>query len=141
MNEQEFWASFQPSLDRPGCLVWTRHKDMKGYGHVRYKGKQRRVPRLVWTLKKGDIPPGMCVLHTCDNPPCGEIGHLWLGTIADNNKDSSLKGRRKGIDKLTHLQVDVIRAVYPLFAQKALAKAFGVTPANISCIILNKSWL
>jgi hypothetical protein len=47
----------------------------------------------MWELAHGPIPPGMCVLHTCDTPACVEIGHLWLGTHHDNALDRSQKGR------------------------------------------------
>lgn len=84
-----------------GCLEWTGATNTKGYGHIRYERKVVRTHRLAWKLAKGPIPPGIKVLHHCDNPPCCETdptegypeGHLFLGTTADNQADMSAKGR------------------------------------------------
>lgn len=60
-------------------------------------GQKWRVTRLVWTEKKGPIPMGLSVLHTCDNPKCIKLEHLFLGTEADNTQDMMRKGRHKFI--------------------------------------------
>lgn len=49
--------------------------------------------RVMWEWLMGPVPKGMCVLHHCDNPPCVRLGHLFLGTRADNNRDMWAKGR------------------------------------------------
>ena len=36
--------------------------------------------RWVWEQVNGPIPPGMVVMHRCDNPPCFRLDHLMLGT-------------------------------------------------------------
>lgn len=78
------------------CLVWTGATTKQGYGHMKVDGKTITVHRLTWLLNKGEIPPGMCVLHTCDNPPCCNPDHLFLGTDLDNKRDAMGKGRRMG---------------------------------------------
>ena len=77
-----------------GCLEWTRGRFDKGYGSFRYHGKQWRTHRLVWTLERRPIPPGVNILHRCDNPPCGDITHLFDGTQLDNMRDMYAKGRQ-----------------------------------------------
>jgi hypothetical protein len=52
--------------------------------------------RLAYTFTFGEIPDGLGVLHTCDNPPCCNPNHLWLGTQLENIADRHSKGRSKG---------------------------------------------
>lgn len=67
--------------------------DGKGYGTMCYRGKATRSHRLAWLLWKWPIPGDKWVLHRCDNPPCCNPDHLFLGTQTDNNKDMAAKGR------------------------------------------------
>jgi len=92
-----------------GCLEWQRATNASGYGAIGVSGKTVGTHRVAWVLANGPIPPGMDVLHHCDNPPCCETdpseaypdGHLFLGTQADNNADMSTKGRNHE-QKKTH---------------------------------------
>jgi len=83
-----------PGIPTP-CLVWTGARTKFGYGNIRYQGRVVLIHRLVWELRNGPIPPGMHVLHRCDNPPCWAEGHHWLGTNAENTADRQRKGRFK----------------------------------------------
>lgn len=73
------------------CLVWTGRVDEKGYG--RTGSRNGGAHRAAWIAANGAIPRGVCVLHRCDNPPCVNVAHLFLGTVADNNRDRHAKGR------------------------------------------------
>lgn len=83
-----------------GCLEWTRFIDKAGYGRVRYDGESGYLHRFVWEQAHGEIPKGLVVRHTCDNPCCGNLKHLVLGTQADNIQDREERGRgRNGINR------------------------------------------
>lgn len=84
-----------------GCLLWAAGSNKDGYGQIKIGGRGGRTTlahRVAWELVNGPIPPGMDVLHHCDNPACvraepGDRGHLFLGTNADNAADRDAKGR------------------------------------------------
>ena len=80
-----------------GCRIWTGGtlKD-GGYGRVRFAGKDARAHRVAWILANGPIPTGLVVCHACDNPPCVNVEHLFLGTHDDNMADMVAKGRGAG---------------------------------------------
>lgn len=101
--------------------------------------------RLIWIETNGPIPEGLCVCHRCDNPPCCNPAHLFLGTKKDNTQDALRKGRlytARGEDnansKLTRNDVRDIRASHD--TQQRLADRFGVSPTLIWLIRQRRAW-
>ena len=80
------------------CWIWTAALDKDGYGVFRYKNKEKykyKAHRFSYEFFIGEIPKGKLVCHTCDNPPCVNPYHLFLGTRKDNTQDMLKKGRSK----------------------------------------------
>lgn len=80
-----------------GCINWIGATSRGGYGTYKYEGKYQVATRVIWQLHNGSITQGLFVLHSCDNPHCVNLQHLFLGTQVDNAQDMITKGRsRKG---------------------------------------------
>jgi hypothetical protein len=88
----------------------------------------------------------MKICHHCDNPPCREITHLFLGTNRDNLHDMAVKGRstwgtRNNTTRLTPAQVAEIRLALAAGAkQRDLGRQYGVCKSTIGCIARSESW-
>lgn len=78
------------------CVEWQGARTDSGYGHFGRGGKTWLVHRAVYEAIYGPIPDGLFVLHACDNPPCYNLEHLFLGTAGDNIRDAVAKGRFVG---------------------------------------------
>ena len=93
--EQRFWAMVEKSDLPNACWLWTGHKTKDGYGklYMQSFGYQIYTHRISYMLAYGSIPIGFHVLHRCDNPPCCNPSHLFLGTQQDNMRDREAKGR------------------------------------------------
>jgi hypothetical protein len=104
-NTARFWARVAKG---DGCWSWTGGTNRNGYGTLHMGGHTIRKPwrahRFSWVLHNGPIPDGLWVLHKCDNPPCCNPAHLFLGDRRANMLDAAAKGRicNVGRSRLTH---------------------------------------
>ena len=83
------------------CWIWIAGKNLDGYGRMRINNKKYSAHRVSYTLHKGEIPNGLYICHTCDNPSCVNPEHLWAGTAQDNCLDKAKK-KRHPKQKVTH---------------------------------------
>lgn len=130
------------------CWEWKGPRHPQGYGRTKYGGRTVSAHRLAFMFSVGPIPAEMDVCHRCDNPPCCNPAHLFLGDHAANMADMKTKGRAKsgspkGEDhpqaKLSDADVREIRDRYRAGArQGVLASDFGVSQAYISRLVSGK---
>ena len=153
-----FWARVSKS---DGCWLWGGSTVGKGYGRV-YMGYQskRRGPdgrlhadtelahRFSYIVHFGPVPDGMIVCHTCDNPPCVNPSHLFLGTNGDNVRDMYAKGRggyrgspgeSNSHAKLQASDVYAMRARYRVLVN-SLADEYAVTRSLVRQILRGEVW-
>lgn len=143
-----------------GCWVWTGDHHRMGYGRIWERtpeGRQRirRAHHVSFEMMVGPIPPGMNVLHRCDNPPCVRPDHLFLGTHLDNMRDMVAKGRRRGGMRRGHRLPGARNARRKLTAKQVvairhraasgerildLAREHGFTYTGLKAVVDRKTW-
>lgn len=96
---ERFWQRLQKT--ETDCWVWPGPVNAGGYGLIKVKRRHLVTHRYAYQHSHGEIPDGMKVLHRCDNPPCCNPAHLFLGTQADNLDDMRRKGRAVYPEKKT----------------------------------------
>jgi hypothetical protein len=129
------------------CWEWTASLNAGGYGQITIGLRPHHAMRVSYSLYVGDIPPGMCVCHRCDNRKCVNPSHLFIGTVAENNADMRKKGRQRGgpgnpargmslpQTKLSDEQILEIRSATGSLRQ--LGAIYGVS-GSLICRIKNK---
>lgn len=144
---EEFLLELVPNGE---CLEWPHlcaKKPPQNYGLTAHNKKAVLTHRLVFTLKYGPIPPGMLVLHSCDNPPCCNLAHLRLGTDRDNADDRIARGRSKGRCQVGERnwrarlsEEEAMEILLSTEPRSVLAQRYGVGLTQISNIKCDYGW-
>lgn len=160
--EERFWEKVDkngpvhPAL-KTACWLWAAYTDTFGYGMVRGVGKSPiQSHRASWHIHNGEIRGGLWVLHKCDNPPCVNPHHLFLGTPKDNSQDMVTKGRHVTIadcscmlrgenNPASKLTAEVVKEARRLHAAggvsgRELARRYGVSQATMGHALARKTW-
>lgn len=97
---ERFWSKVDKS---PGhgpqgdCWLWMGAVNDNDYGKLTANGSSAyRAHRFSYEIANGPLEKAVCVLHRCDMRRCVRPDHLFVGTRADNNRDTARKGRSRG---------------------------------------------
>lgn len=159
-DKERFFSKIPTTTTDGGCLEWKGGRVKLGYGQFKIKGKLFCAHRVAHFLATGIDPLELCVCHSCDNPPCVNPAHLWLGTVHENNRDRNEKGRSNPnsgdthyfrlrpecvprgeahtLAKLTASDIPIIRA--DSRPRRVVAAEYGVAESLISRIRRRESW-
>ena len=136
------WTERLVRPDLGPCWEWNGLLDRRGYGRVWDGTRVAAAHRASYETWAGPIGPDDLACHRCDNPPCVNPAHLFLGTDADNARDMvqklrSCNGENRPQHKLTDVQVARLRASYTgaRGEQAALARQYGVVPSYVSVLV------
>lgn len=141
-----FLSHLKPAPEDGDCWEWQGYRDGRGYGRFQAFGRVYLAHRIAiaWI---GKVDPGQnLVCHRCDNPPCCNPSHLFVGSHADNAADASAKGRvvpsrgeASGKAKLTAVQAaEILQDKFSTNAE--LARKYGVTASHISHMKSGVRW-
>lgn len=145
-EEDRFWWY---AVKKDGCWEWTGETNPRGYGRLKVDGYRRvQAHRFSYEIHKGAIPEGMLVLHKCDNPPCTNPDHLFLGTTQDNTDDMIRKGRKIVIrgNNLPQAKIndesvrDIRSRCSKGESQKSVALHYGLSQSSVSLIVNRINW-
>jgi hypothetical protein len=141
-----FWAKIVRGTPDE-CWLWTHCRNRAGYGRVRFSGCTRLAHRVAYEITFDLVdPPHLFVLHRCDNPPCVNPSHLFVGTHHDNMRDMRAKGRslvgeRQPASRLTTADVQDIRQRRAAGQTlEAIGLLYGVSLSNVHFICTRKHW-
>lgn len=134
------------------CWEWQGHKNsISGYGlfEITVDGQRHAIAahRASYELFNGPITEGLFVLHKCDNRPCINPDHLFVGTQTENmidcvNKKRHSFGERNGLTKLSDKKVMHIKILLKdkKLTFKEIAAKFGVDATTVFKIKKGKTW-
>jgi len=130
------------------CIEFTGHRDECGYGRISRDEKLVRLHRAVWQEANGEIPEKQEICHTCDNPACINVNHLYAGTHKQNMGDMIARNRRRSFKgglspsaKLHETDIPVIRKRIANGEEcYAIARDYGVKGESILHIRHNRTW-
>lgn len=137
------WMLAEKTYIKPsGCWYWGGNRNEKGYGLLEVRGVIYRIHRIVYEHCVGEVSESDLVLHHCDNPPCCNPSHLYIGDHRDNILDCVRRNRHPA----SILNEEMVREIRNRStgssrqSAKRLAEIFGVSVDAIQDVLTRRTW-
>lgn len=134
------------------CWPWLASTKGGPHGYGQFyirKGVPVTASRVALALQGYVLTHELVACHRCDNPPCVNPAHLFVGTYSDNAEDSVAKGRARRSygeahrdAKLTEATVIALRAGAPYrYGDYArLGRLLGCSRNTIRRAVIGARW-
>ncbi|HEY2618026.1 MAG TPA: HNH endonuclease signature motif containing protein [Acetobacteraceae bacterium] len=139
----ERFESFFTKGQYDECWPWLGAIGKDGYGRLKISQRMIRAHRASYKFYRGPIAEGLLVCHRCDNPPCVNPAHLFLGSPADNSRDAAIKGRMargEGVWRAILTPGDVLSIDAASGRYQDIADAIGTTKAAVAAVKQRRTW-
>ncbi|KKM79638.1 hypothetical protein LCGC14_1347910 [marine sediment metagenome] len=145
---KRFWDKVNIQLFG-ACWEWKAGVDKDGYGRFYLQRRWKPAHRVAWEITHKRVLTSKLehVCHECDNPPCCNPRHLYLGDSDTNIGDRvrrgrSARGEKSGGSKLTTKEVLLIRELreVEMLTCKVLMSRFAASKSAINKVLRRATW-
>lgn len=126
------------------CFVYTgQPKASFNRPLTRYRNKQVTIAKAAY-IHSGFKVRGLDVCHTCDNPRCWNIKHLYSGTTKQNMRDrferwDAFQGENHPKRKYKDAEYHQMKTLYDQGVRIIdIARIYGIRGSTVSCCLSSK---
>jgi len=139
------------SISETGCWEFGGGRNKDGYGRIyiqNYASWEFQAHRVAYAFHHGRDPVRKLVCHTCDNPPCINPEHLFLGEVLDNVADMHQKSRASpqvgsgnANSRITEeVVLEIVGQIRAGLNNMEIAQTLPVSHSQVSRIRRGKAW-
>lgn len=154
-KQDRFWSNVEKMSERPNCWIWKGTVNQQGNGaplpRFGFNKKEYPARRLAYRWARGDIPDGMRVYNTCENPLCVNPLHLFLGSDVEHGRliakrqpkgpNPNKAGERNPKSRFTESDIRLMRKLYAEgVSKREIGRRFDTSHQQVSYVVERITW-